>query len=70
MNKTRFYEILQALKNGEDLNSLAPTNAAEAELIANIQIASGGSGSGSGDAPALTPLTKNEIEEILVSEEN
>lgn len=42
MNKTRFYEITQAAAKGEDLSVFVPTNAAEAELIANLQ---GGGGS-------------------------
>ena len=46
MNRYRFYEILQANKNGEDLSQFVPTNAAEAELIANL-----GGGSNGGVSP-------------------
>ena len=44
MNKTRFYEILKAYKNEEDLSQFIPTNNAEAQLLANLIV---GSGSGS-----------------------
>lgn len=37
MNRTRFYEILQAHKRGEDLSLFVPTNPAEAALIADLQ---------------------------------
>lgn len=40
MNKSRFYEILQAYKNGEDVSSYIPKNPAEAQLLANIKTAS------------------------------
>lgn len=63
MNKTRFYEITQAAAKGEDLSVFVPTNAAEAELIANLQ---GGGGSaeltigkkGTKFGMDKTPLTK------------
>lgn len=43
MNKTRFYEIIQAHKKGEDLSVFVPTNNPEAELINNLEGGSGGS---------------------------
>ena len=46
MNKSRFYEILQAYKRGEDLSQFIPTNAPEAELIASLTGSTGGSSSG------------------------
>lgn len=45
MNRTRFYEIIKAHKNGEDISSYVPKNAAEAQLLASL---TGGSGSSSG----------------------
>lgn len=54
MNKTRFYEILQANKNGEDLSKFIPTNPAEAALLANL---TGGSGGGSTGGSVEVPST-------------
>lgn len=48
MNKTRFYEILQAHKKGEDLGQFIPTNPAEAALLADL---SGGGESTGGGMP-------------------
>lgn len=42
MNKTRFYEILQASKKGEDLKQFVPTNAPEAALINDLTGGNGG----------------------------
>lgn len=49
MNRTRFYEIIKAFKNGEDISSYVPKNAAEAQLLASLTGGgSGGSGGSSG----------------------
>ena len=57
MNKTRFYEITQAAAKGEDLSVFVPTNAAEAELIANL-----GGGGATIELPAGgTPFTDNNV---------
>lgn len=43
MNRYRFYEILQAYKNGEDISGYVPKNPAEAQLINNLLENSSGS---------------------------
>lgn len=57
MNKTRFYEITQAAAKGEDLSVFVPTNAAEAELIANL----GGGGATIELPTGGTPITTNNV---------
>ena len=68
MNKTRFYEITQAAAKGEDLSVFVPTNAAEAELIANlggggatIELPSGGTPITSDNVPLSTLYFKTEM---------
>lgn len=54
MNRYRFYQIIQAHKNGEDLSVFVPKNAPEAELIAALQ----GGGSDGGTVKSLFDNTK------------
>ena len=56
MNKTRFYEILQAHKKGEDLKQFVPTNPAEAALIADL---TGNTGSNNSENKALSLISLN-----------
>lgn len=55
MNKTRFYEILQAAKKGEDLKQFVPTNAPEASLINDLA-------GGNGGAEYVEDITKSPVE--------
>ena len=49
-SRYRFYEIIQAHKNGEDLTQFVPKNKPEEELIAKLQ---GGAGGGSSSGPSM-----------------
>ena len=55
MNRTRFYEIIKAHQNGEDLSQFVPKNPAEAALIANLQGGAGSSGGGMVEHPYNNP---------------
>lgn len=64
-NKYRFYEIMQAAENGEDLSQFVPKNAPEAVLLADLlTIANGGESGGSTDgvvavkAPTVASILK------------
>lgn len=50
MNRYRFYEILQANKNGEDLSQFVPNNPAEAQLLASLKSGAGDSGGTGGSS--------------------
>lgn len=50
-SRYRFYEIIQAHKNGEDLTQFVPKNKPEEELIAKLTGGTGGSTGGSAEVP-------------------
>lgn len=56
-NRYRFYEIIQAHKNGEDLSQFTPKNKPEEDLIAELTGAAGGSTMP--DSPFNNPNLRN-----------